>query len=589
VNTLARAEAWLEAHWPSEEGPSWSARELMSESHLPMALNECWAELLQAETELWHVGETAALEARFAAVISNVEQENLPTYAALEASRIGSRAAAALVRARIAQQREDGGVLETLSGRLPMWEWAYLHGLSRWAVGDEAGARTSLQDALARNGHQTAVRAALAPLLASASVEQTLDLLSGESATREMLHLRAALLARRRRYAEAEETLTGQARVAPYEAARYSWAAGRRLSRVQEQLLVVALAERRGDFKKAATTWHAEAPAEFNKSLYDARRLFAARRELTNVSMSRAWDHDLAARSFESSLRQVTSIPMIGDGLFFRAWSLIDRDPPRAGRDFTTLLRQRTWVDTERSAGATRILVAADVLLQLGQLDEALTAYELLGSASEETRSRYAVALVYSKLRSHSPIDVLRQVSDHALELAPASPWPQLLSALGAVMCGNPEEASTRVAMAEGRGAPDKICRVLRALSGLSPLNETELCALHLPTRAEATVRLLCGDQPDGVRVEAFAAAFGDQWTAFCPADVEWMGRVLVSALCDAGRWDEAERHANELARGGHGHDLVCWMRLRKVLARAVRGDLTNVDCELLEIETKLS
>jgi tetratricopeptide (TPR) repeat protein len=282
--------------------------------------------------------------------------------------------------------------------------------------------------------------------------------------------------------------------------------------------------------------------------------------------------------------------------MFFRAVAVMDTLPERAAKDFQTLLRRRAWVEAERRVGGGRIIFAGDALLRLGQAQEAIHAYELVGdSPPPEVKERLAVALVYAEVLHHAEPPAILSVADRALSLAPDSPWPRLLAMLGLLIAGDVNSALPRLEAAEERGAPEIACRCLRSLCAIvsgtpATVTDKELAALRLPREAEAVIRLLCDAEPEPTRIEAFVRALGEAWITHCPTDPSLMARRLLTAWCDDGKWDEALRFADELAHSSESWavELATLARVRHALERAGRGELEEAERELRELEVAL-
>jgi len=597
--SLAQADAWLEATHATDIVARWTERIMRApDSPLPPAVCERWTALLTSETALACGDHPAVTEDALASLAALADPHPPRTYAEAETQRLAARAAAALARARLARWRDDGGALTSPAGRLlPAWERGYLQALTHWQRHDDEAAALVLQDALEQNPHQTSIRLALASLLAARSPEVALHMLVHAEPTREVYAMQAALLARLGRYGEAEDALTHCAGcpAAGSEPARCSWARGRQQFRQQEQALRTALAEHRADWHTAGMAWRTTDVGARQKTLQEARQLFVAHRELTFLTAGQSWRRSLIEQRVARGVHEVGTIPLVGDALFFRAAAFIDTLPERAVRDFQTLLRQRGWVDAERRVGGGRIIFVGDALWRLGQFDEAIRAYELASaSRSLQAHERLALALVNAEVRRSAGLDAISRAVGRAVELAPTSPWPQLLAALGLLMAGEVEATMSHLDAAAACGAPESICRGLRAvctaLSGRAVLAEEDLVALHLTVVADAIVRLVCDEGTEPARIEAFVRAFGDEWIAWCPTDPQRTARRLLAAWCDRGNWDEVLEYVDRLERSAlpWAKELAALVRVRHALESASRGALEAADRALQELETWL-
>jgi len=245
--------------------------------------------------------------------------------------------------------------------------------------------------------------------------------------------------------------------------------------------------------------------------------------------------------------------------------------------------------------GGGRIIFVGDALWRLGQFDEAIRAYELASaSRSLQAHERLALALVNAEVRRSAGLDAISRAVGRAVELAPTSPWPQLLAALGLLMAGEVEATMSHLDAAAACGAPESICRGLRAvctaLSGRAVLAEEDLVALHLTVVADAIVRLVCDEGTEPARIEAFVRAFGDEWIAWCPTDPQRTARRLLAAWCDRGNWDEVLEYVDRLERSAlpWAKELAALVRVRHALESASRGALEAADRALQELETWL-
>ncbi|MGE0129094.1 MAG: hypothetical protein AB7U82_13530 [Blastocatellales bacterium] len=601
--SLAQADAWLEATHAADPDERFLDRlDASNDEWLPAAIRDRWRLLLAAEAALACGSLPTAIEETLAAMASETDEQPARGLAEAVSRRLSARAAAALARAQLAQGRGDDGALGgPASLHLPAWEREYLRALSRWHLGDQEAATTCLRTALDLNPHQTPTRLALAALLAGQSPEIALQTLEHDEPTREIYAARAALLARLGRYREAEETLDRVASDATVgaEPARFSWARGREQARRREQALRAALAEHHGDWNTADKSWRAACAEEQHRSLLEARQLFAAGGELRALAAGQNWRRGVLEQRAERLRRQLGEIPLGADAMFFRAVAMMDAAPHRAIKDFQTLLRRRAWVEAERRAGGGRIVRAGDTLLSLGQVEEAIRAYRLVDSDSTPgVKERLAVASVYAEVMRRSGATAITGEADQAMDLAPGSPWPQWLAALGLMIAGESEIAMKRLAASvnEDADAPELIRRCLQAVcaalsgAGDDSMTDEELAALNMPPETEAVVRLLCGAGDEIARIEALVESRGEAWIERCPVDAQSVARRLIAAWREQGDWDRALELARQLERSGQAWavEMAALTRVRHALERACQGKLAEAEAELREVEATL-
>gem|GEM_PF-3191720 len=601
--TLAQADAWLEAAHAADPDEWFLDRlDASADEWLPAAVRDPWRLLLAAEAALacgaLSIATEGATEETLAALASEATEQPARSLAEAVSQRLSGRAAAALVRAQLAQGRDDDGALGGPARLwLPAWEREYLRSLARWRFGDREAAATGLRAALDLNPHQTSTRLALAALLAERSPEMALQTLEHEEPTREIYAARAALLARLGRYREAEETLNRGADVtaAGREPARFSWARGREQAQRREQTLRAALAEHHGDWSAADKAWRATLGEERHRSLLEARQLFAAGCELRSLAAGQNWRRSVLEQRAERLRRQLSDVPLGAGAMFFRAAAMMETAPQRAVKDFQTLLRRRAWVEAERRAGGGRIVCTGDALLSLGQVEEAVRAYRLADAdAAPGVKERLAVAAVYAEVTRRSGAAAIAGEADRAMDSAPGSPWPQWMAALGLLMAGERETAAQR--LATGPDAPELIKRCLQAVcaalsgAGDGSVTDEELATLKAPPETEAIVRLLCGAGDEIAKCEALIESLGEAWIERCPADAQLVARRLIAAWRDEGDWDRALGLARQLERSGQAwaKEMAALTRVRHALEHASRGELAEAEAELRDVDARL-
>ena len=592
--SLAEADAWLDAAHLEDHDPSWVDR-LSAESGDPWAssIRDRWTTLLATEAALWNPEEPHDL-----AALTDIRPRDHTalTFAEVELGRVATRATAAIARARIARAEDGDELLSSVAGcRLPIWEREYLRGLGRWQADDQEAARAALGRALAANPYQSCVRRALAALMAPASPDVALEVLSEDTAaTRESLIACAGLLARAGRYDESERALAS-AGTAGFDAVRVSWRLGRAQSQRRGLSLHAALAERRRDWKAADVAWLATGGGR-DKAVQETRRLLAAHRERAGLGTGQSWRRDILTQRVDRASRELGAIHLIGNALFFRAAAVLDASPDRAARDFEALLRQSSWVEAERRVGGGRLVFAGDALLRSGHVDAACRAYRRASDTpSAELVERLAVAGVYAEIVHRSGPEAIANAAARAADTAPASAWPQLVAAVGLLTDMDAGGVRAAAAAAESRGAPEPVLRLLRAvcdvLAGAAPaVTDDDLAALRLPAGAAAIIRFLCATGMDTARVTALITALGDQWIVHSPVDPAALARRLAAALCRAGTSPAALEHADRLERSGQDWAMALAGHVRVVAAlqRAAGGELQDADRALACVEASL-
>ncbi len=597
--TLARADALFEASLGSMfERDRIEQIAADPESVWPASLCDRWKTLLRAE---WSVASGEAndpLEQTLTSLMDAVGDGPAQDLADVEVQRIAARASAARVRMDLTRGRVNNeGLTHPAAQGLPIWERAVLQALTYWRLGDVEAATAELDAALAHNPHQTSIRLALACLRSPDAPEAALAVLDHDEPTRQVLISRAALLARTGRYDEAAEALPTTEEQTPVglEALRYRWLDAQHRFERQAHALRTALAERRGDWHEADAAWRQVCTEQRTNALRVARQMFVAQRELSQLAEHQTWRQGLAKQRLQQAGNEIGGVPLVADARFFRGLATTSSDPERAVKDLRTLSRSRTWVQAEQRAGGGRLLAVGDALARLGQTGDAVRAYALAAEASPATAGeRLAVAAVYAAIGRAAASEEIARSADRADELAPNSPWPPLMTALGLLIAGDWDAAQPHLARAQERGAPEDLVRCLRCVSqGVSDpgtLSTDELADLGLPKPIEALVHLAVGDRRDVRHLEAFAAYFGPGWIDAAPGDPAPLARRLLASLCDDDRWDDALAMTDDLVRSGRAWaiELAATVRARHAMLCAVRGNLDQAAEALEELSALL-
>jgi tetratricopeptide (TPR) repeat protein len=608
--SLIQADAWLEAAHASDLDSQWHSR-LTAAPHslLSSALSKQWADLLAFETTLVWGGASLTAERQFAMPDEALNYQVPRTYEEAETQRLAARAAAAVTRSWLARKSGDSSVLLNPAGQLlPIWEREYLQALALWQHNNLYGAISGLEDALRHNPYQTAIRLALAVLLARQSPEKALSELEGAESTREIYVSQAALLARRGSYDEAESALSRcwTEPVARSEAARFSWQRGREQYRQREQALRTALAEQRGDWNTARRAWRIACADKteqnqaqwlienLRKILREVRELYMVRRELEAVGAGQTWLRSVLQQRLKRGLYAASKIPLTGDALFFRAAAMLDVFPKRAVRDFQSLLQQRHWIEAERSVGGARIVYAGDALLRFGRPEDALRAYELSSIVMPESlNERVAVATLFAEVMRGAQAEAIAQGAKRAGLLAPSSAWSQTLAALCFIIAGESEIALTHLNAARECGATESVCRYLQRMCApqteTAPKSEVNLSVLEQPDEIETVARVLCGQEIEPERAGAIDKILGEGWINDCLLNPYLAASRLLAIWCDELKWDEALLCVREFAQSdvGWAIELAALVRVRRALDCASRGEL-EADQALKEVESLL-
>ena len=583
----AEADAWFEAAHIVPIAQDWTEGVIGPPSDLlPPILCGAWQKLLSAEAAIALGRDSQATHTELSALLGLVQAQTPGTYACTESRRIAARAAAALVRASLNSDISAAEVLASPAALgLAAWERDYLEGLVRWRTGDSSGAERALRSGLTANPRQHCIRLAIAALVAPDAPGLALEVLSEGGVTREAEAARAALLARLGHYEQAATSLEA-ASTLPTTPVRYRWARGWEQYSQLESSLRTALAEHRGDWNAAAKAWNQRA-TNGQKTLQLSRRLFMDRRELESTPATRGWTRDETTFRLNRRLREVGSIPLVGDALFFRAAGSMEREPARTAKDFIALLHQRSWVARECRVGASRIIFAADVLLSLGHGEAAAQGYAL---ANRDGRADVADRLSLARLCAEAARGA-RPAEIRATEGTVSSVYAPLLAATGMLSAHDLSGTMEMLDKAQQRGASSATCRCIRALAVASTASREDLSALRVPPQVLASFRLLCGEGPITARIQEYIEAMGDDWMDRCPVDPVEIARRLLAEWCDESKWDDALSFCVQIERLGYpwAAELAAIVRLRHALMRAAAGNLEEAEREIRLVESALA
>ena len=583
----AEADAWFEAAHKVPVEQDWTEGIISSASDLlPPALCDAWQKLFSAEAAIALGRDSPATHTELSSLLGFAQTQTPATYACSESRRIAARAAAALVRASLSRDISADEVFASPAAvGLPAWELDYLKGLVRWRAGDASGAERALRSGLAANPRQDCIRLAIAALVAPGAPELALEVLPAEGVAREAEAARAALLARLGRYEQAATSLEAAATL-PAAPVRYAWARGREQYSQLESTLRTALSEHRGDWNAAAHAWDKCAPGG-QRTLQLARRLFMDQRELESTPATRGWTRDETTFRLSRRLREVGSIPLVGDALYFRAAGCKEKDPARAAKDFIALLHQRSWVARECRVGAGRIVFAADTLLSLGRAEAAAQGYELASKYGRvPVEDRLSVARLCAKATNSSGSAEIRLA-----EAQVSGVYGPLLAATGLLSVGDLSGTMEMLDKAEQGGAAGATSRCIRALAAGGSASPEDLSALQAPPHVLAALRLFCGQGAATARIREYMEAMGDSWVDQCPADPAEMARRLLADWCDDGKWDNALPFCARIERFGHSWaaELAAIVRLRHALMRGATGNLEEAEREIRSVESALA
>lgn len=596
---LAQGDAWLEAAHTGDVDEHWINRITMGQnSVLQPDLYERWLSLLKSETAVARGDISREIEEKLED-LSLIDSRNPPrTYKEVETRRISARASSAISRIRIARWHDNEDVISSQPGMLiPTWEREYLQGLSRWQFDDYETASSFLMSALERNPRQTPVRLALGALTAGDSPDEALKILECESPTYEIIISRAVLLAKMRRFEEAEKVLTHcNAKPPPgNESVRYAWFRGRKQYRKREYVLRTALSEYRGEWENADKNWRSACVESTYPALQKARRFFAGRRHLKSLPQGSSWNRSQLKHRLRRIRHEIGDIPLTGDALFFRGAAMMDVDSRRTVKDFRALLRRRSQVRRELKAGGGRIAFIGDAFLKLGLVDDAIQAYKLLESdLSGEVQERIVVASVFAEIQGNSDPDAIRVAEKKAWEIMPFDPLPQFLAILGLLIAGDVDSAKSLMEAMEESEKEKETCDCLRficnAMSGERSAPFDDRAGLQIPEDVQRIIHFLGDAGADCRRIRAFIREQGKEWVLLCPTDPHKTARKLTASLCDECEWDEVMELTDQLVglEEKWSMELVALARLRHALSFTFRREPREAERELVELENLL-
>ena len=591
------ADACFEAAWPDAVPEVAHRLTAPGNEPLPAETIGCWAALLAAEHALAATEDARTAEYALAPLVRQDVVSPPHTYAESINRYVAARTVAAWVRARIAQQRGEEGLLASSAGLLlPAWEREYLLALTQWVTGNPDGAASGLRRAMELNPHQTSVRLALAVLTAEQDPLAALSLLEVSTPTREMLVSRAAILTRLGRYEEAEAAITWvSSSPPPGEPIRFTWFQGRQQCRVRETALRTALAQRRGDWVAAEKAWQDDGTLWRRRSLPTARNLLSASLELRSGSLQKGPRRDDLEKRKQQAWDAIGSIPLLGSEMFFRAAAVVDSMPDRAARDFQTLLAQPAWLKAECRVGAGRVIFAGDALARMGFLDEGIRAYAIAAEAGSAAASERLAFLRFWSDGQQGAVAGSDSAAGEQIVHSPTwGPWPHVFAAVGLVMASCEESAREHVQAAEAHGAPPEVCLCIRALCDVlagapSAVPEETLVALGLSPQVDVALRMLIGPGGFGERARAFVRELGGRWLSDTPLEPRVVAALALGAMCSAGEWDEALAFADGSIESGQmwAADMAALVRVWHALTIAVCGQATEAETELLALASQ--
>jgi hypothetical protein len=576
--TLAEVDGWLEAALTGGMPVGWrtAVAEAAPGPHMADDVDR-WRRLLLAEGALAEGDAAAGLDVIFKSLASK------PGAASSDAGRrIASRAAAALVRLRVAQGSGLWDVLDWAAfAALPAWERLYLRGWVEWRDGNLGAAEQALRGSLAEDAGRGYVRLALATLRSRQSPDEALTLIEPAQPTFDVLVSRAALLLRLRREDEAQFILAQTrppARLAR-EPLRYDSARAHVERDRQCVLLLAGLAERQGRWLEARSLLRSPVLAGGRAGAIDARLAFSAGQELRRSSGNRPWVREEAGQLVRRHLSVAASAPLGGDDLFHRGWARLAVDPASGLADLRSLRQQAGWVASQQRLGGRRLVAIGDALLGLGNVTEAVRAYETAGPACPEAAERLEFARLALALTGTGAAAKPGPSAPSAEDSIVRNPWLCALRALHMAMAGETGPALAGLAQVRRSAKPD--------LGGILPgdwtvtvaagsVGSRSAAASELSRGAlDAALRLVFGPEKSGERAAAFIAFLGEKWVDYCPTAAEAVARLYLAGLCARAKWAEAATWVRGLVSRGlpWAADMAALVDVQRGLAAAVAGD----------------
>jgi len=577
--SLVRDDAMLETGLTCKDPTSPVACGASPVSAVP-ELAAPWQAVLAAEKALAVGAQTDQVEGALREAMRLPDPGEPIEYIALEKQRLAARAAAAMVRLRLARCQDDGGILsEPTSVHLPNWERAFLKALSRWVAGDLSGAQSLLKQAAEMNVHKSCVRLALASLLASSDPSEALSQLQSGTVTREVLVARAALLIRMQRHDEAwfniDQARSGSEHSEPL---RYSWPTARKRLRWQELAIRAGLAEHRSDWKEAQAAWREACTVYPRKSLDMARQWFAAQRERRSLGASERWRQDELTRRIQRAEHEIGQIPLKESDAFFRGLANVDCNTNLAAKDLASLLHRRTWLAAEARAGGSRLVALGDGLTRLGKPAEAIQAYQAAPPHVADAAQRLAIARVWARVEQGATGSEIAAAVHEAVTAVPGSACLQLIAALGLLMAGQQVEARRHLEAAASLDAPPPICRALLTLIDSSAgrpaeISKKDFAGLNLSAKTQSALRLVVGGATASERLCTLLEQFDTQWSGTFLVDPQPIAQAALAELCNAGEWDQAQALAVRLQKTGQNWAVTLGqlVAIRRSLQRAIK------------------
>ena len=592
---LADTEVWLEAGLASAmpaEWPCWV--EAATDDTLAPETCEAWKKLLLAEGRLAGGDHSHPVETTFRQLAQSTPDGRATERDQAEGDRVASRAAAALVRLRVAT---GSGLWDVLSfksfARLPAWERAYLRGWVDWRDGDLQAAENLLREAVGANPWQNCVRLSLAALVAVRSAEEALSLLEVEQPSADVLISQAALCVRLGQLEKAELAIAKslQKPGSRREPLRHSLAKARLDRDRQRQLLIAGLAEWRGRWLEAGKAIRSAPPGLFAPGFVNARLAFSSWREMLSTPSGQGWRRHQAEQKLLRHIHDGASIASSGDELFLKAMAMSHHTPDEAIPALNKLIGQAGWVAAQRRLGGDRLLAVSDLLLSHGRFRDATHVFEVWNHPCPPNQERMSVAGLAHTLTDNAATGTALEASvSQALGMSPDNPKVLLLAALGMALNSHVVKAAAFVEQARQKGASPTICDLLESLSGLKPPAGADVAPARDTSKkqkaAHASLILIRGSEPPEIRAERFVITLGDDWVDCCPVDPRKVATLAVASMCDTRRYDEAVSWIQRLGERklDWARELGLIIRIRRAMAMAGSGQYDEAERELKQI-----